>query len=176
MLQGERVTLRALRADEFDLMHEAHHRLSPFDPPDPMKDQRLRERIARSGELVDGMLDLGIEVDGRLIGDVGARSGRSVMPPGVFEFGIEIYEDADRGQGYGAEATSLLTGLLFDLFGAERVQASTALTNTAMRRVLERLGYREEGTLRGFMPAEDGGRDDYAMYAVTRADWSTIAP
>ena len=34
------------------------------------------------------------------------------------------------------------------------MQASTALTNVAMRRVLERLGYREEGTLRGFMPAE----------------------
>jgi RimJ/RimL family protein N-acetyltransferase len=176
MLEGNRVKLRALRDDEFDVMHEAHHRLSPFDPPDPVKDQRLRERIARSGELVDGMLDLGIEVDGRLIGDVGARSGRSVMPPGVFEFGIEIYEDADRGRGYGAEATQLITDLLFEMFGAERVQASTALTNVAMRRVLERLGYREEGTLRGFMPAEDGGREDYAMYAVTRADWTTIAP
>ncbi len=175
MLQGERVTLRALRAEEFDLMHEAHHRLSPFDPPDPIKDQRLRDRIARSGELVDGMLDLGIEVDGRLIGDVGARSGRSVMPPGVFEFGIEIYEESDRGRGYGADATALITGLLFEAFGAERVQASTALDNVAMRRVLERLGYREEGTLRGFMPAEDGGRDDYSLYAVTRADWTTIA-
>jgi RimJ/RimL family protein N-acetyltransferase len=52
------------------------------------------------------------------------------------------------------------------------VQASTAAGNTAMRRVLEKLGFVYEGTLRAFMPAAEG-RDDYVMYAVTRPDWAT---
>jgi RimJ/RimL family protein N-acetyltransferase len=176
MLDGDRVKLRPLRAEEFDLMREAHARLSPFDPPSPAKDRLLRRRIERSGGLVDGLLDLGIEVDGRLIGDVGARSGRSVLPPGVFEIGIEIYDEADRSKGYGADAVSILTTHLFDELGAARVQATTALDNAAMRRVLERLGYGEEGILHGFMPNPEGGRDDYVLYSVTRAGWTTIAP
>jgi ribosomal-protein-alanine N-acetyltransferase len=172
MLRGSLVTLRPLRAEEFELMRDAHARLSPFDPPDETKDHRLRERIERSGRLVDGMFDLGIEAEGRLIGDVGARCGRSVLPPGVFEFGIEIYEETDRGKGYGADAVRLLTDHLREGLGAQRVQASTAVDNVAMRKVLERLGYVEEGTLRGFMPSEGGGRDDYVLYALT----TTIAP
>ena len=177
MLQGERVTLRPLRAEEFDLMREAHHRLSPFDPPDPVKDQRLRERIERSGELVDGMLDLGIEADGRLIGDVGARSGRSVMPPGVFEFGIEIYEEADRGKGYGADAASLLTGAPLRRCSApsacRRPRRSTTSPCAACS---SGSATARRGRCAASCRAEDGGRDDYALYAVTRADWTTIAP
>jgi RimJ/RimL family protein N-acetyltransferase len=172
MLRGSLVTLRPLRTEEFELMRDAHARLSPFDPPDETKDRRLSERIEQSGRLVGGMFDLGIEAEGRLIGDVGARCGRSVLPPGVFEFGIEIYEETDRGKGYGADAVRLLTDHLREGLGAQRVQASTAVDNVAMRKVLERLGYVEEGTLRGFMPSPDGGRDDYVLYALT----TTIAP
>ena len=54
------------------------------------------------------------------------------------------------------------------------MQASTAADNTPMRRVLEKLGFAYEGTLRGFMPG-DGGRDDYVLYAVTRRDWVTAS-
>jgi RimJ/RimL family protein N-acetyltransferase len=39
-----------------------------------------------------------------------------------------------------------------------------------MRRVLEKLGFVNEGTLRAFFPAENG-RDDYVLYALTRSDW-----
>ena len=53
----------------------------------------------------------------------------------------------------------------------ERVQASTWTENAAMRRVLEKLGFRVEGVMRAFMPAPEGGRHDYALYAVTRSDW-----
>jgi RimJ/RimL family protein N-acetyltransferase len=54
------------------------------------------------------------------------------------------------------------------------VQASTAADNTAMRRVLEKLGFAYEGTLRAFMPSENG-RDDYVLYAVTRSDWEAAS-
>lgn len=170
-LRGRRVVLRPLRDEEFDAVREAQERMFPIDPPNAASDRRLRKRIERSGRLVDGWFDLAVEVDGRLVGDVGARRPSGGLPPGVFELGISLYDDADRGEGYGVEATFLLTGHLFDAFGAERVQATTAVMNDAMRRVLEKLGFRHEGTLRSFMPTTDG-RDDYAMYAVTREDWS----
>ena len=77
---------------------------------------------------------------------------------GRVEFGIEIYEEDDRGKGYGRTRSSCSTSHLIHRLRAERVQASTAIDNVAMRKVLERLGYREEGTMRGFMPNEEGGR------------------
>ena len=46
------------------------------------------------------------------------------------------------------------------------MQASTALDNVAMRRVLEVIGYEYEGVLRSFAPTADGTREDYALYAV----------
>ncbi len=42
-----------------------------------------------------------------------------------------------------------------------------------MRAVLRRLGFAEEGVLRGFMPdaAPDGFRHDYVILGVTRDEW-----
>ena len=41
--------------------------------------------------------------------------------------------------------------------------------HAAMRRVFEACGFRFEGVMRSFMERPDGtGRDDYALYAVTR--------
>ena len=116
------------------------------------------------------MLDLAIEAEGRLIGDVQARHPPNAIPPGVFELGIEIYDAADHGKGYGKEAVRLLTGWLFERADAGRVQAGTALGNVAMRKTLERLGFVFEGVMRGFMPGKSG-REDYALYGVTRPEW-----
>ncbi len=173
-LRGERVVLRPLRMDELALMREAQERINPWDPPDAAWARRLTRRIERSGRFVDGWLDLGIEVEGRLVGDIGARRPPSALPPGVFEIGISLFAEADRGRGYGRDAVRVLTQYLFDELDADRVQASTEVGNLAMRSVLEQLGYTYEGTLRAFMPGSDGRRDDYAMYGVIRAEWNTL--
>jgi [ribosomal protein S5]-alanine N-acetyltransferase len=170
-LRGARVILRPLRADELDTVAEAQSRLSFIEEPAGTVKRRLRKRIKNSGQLVDGWLDLGIEAEGRLVGDITARNPKNAFPPGVYEVGISVFEETDRGKGYGREATELMTIHLFDRLDAGRVQATTAVENTAMRRVLETLGFVHEGTLRAFMPGPDG-REDYAMYAVTREGWT----
>jgi RimJ/RimL family protein N-acetyltransferase len=171
VLRGETVVLRPLREEEFAIVRAA------FDdpayggfPPDEKTDDRVRARIARSGRDVDGFLDLGIEVDGRLVGDVGARHPFGATPPGVVELGITIFASADRGRGIGREAVGLLTEHLF-AEGAERVQATTDVGNAAMRGVFRRLGFAEEGVLRAFLPDDAGGRLDAVMCAVTRDAW-----
>jgi RimJ/RimL family protein N-acetyltransferase len=169
-LRGRLVVLRPLCTEEFDAVREAQQRMFPIDQPTAASDRRLRKRIERSGRLVDGWLDLAIEVEGRLVGDIGARRPDGSLPPGVYELGISLFEEADRGKGYGAEATELLTHHLFDAHEAKRVQATTDVANHAMRRVLEKVGFVHEGTLRSFMHSENG-REDYAMYGITREDW-----
>ena len=175
-LQGTRVVVRSLRMDELETIAEAQARLYAFlEESGEAVEERLRKRIEHSGELVDGWLDLGIEAEGRLVGDISARNPKNAFPPGVFEIGITIFEDEDRGRGYGREATELVTTHLFEAADAGRVQATTAVDNVAMRRVLEVLGFAHEGTLEAFMPGPDG-REDYAMYAVTREAWEGRRP
>ncbi|HEY7196899.1 MAG TPA: GNAT family protein [Gaiellaceae bacterium] len=169
-IRGEKVTLRPIRPDELDVLTEAYRRPDfpiPGRPPPPSK---VRRRIERTGRFVSGRLELGVEAEGRLVGDVDARAPANAFPPGVFEIGVSLFDPEDRGKGYGIEATRLITDHLFDAEEADRVQASTAQENTPMRRVLERLGFVEEGILRAFFPAGEG-RDDYVLYAMTRADW-----
>ena len=168
---GKRVRLRSLTLDDVETLAAAREvDDSSFGPQGEEARARLREQIARGSTLEDGeYLDLAVEGDGRFVGDVQARMPPRAWPPGVCEIGISLFPDA-RGHGYGREAVTLFTEYLFGA-GLERVQASTPVGNTAMRRVLELVGYGFEGVLRSYGPAPDGGREDYAMYAASREDW-----
>jgi RimJ/RimL family protein N-acetyltransferase len=169
-LRGERVLLRPLRDEELETVWQA--RIADETAPwmsTPQAHERLRERVRNSGEFVDGWLDLGIESDGRLVGEIDARHPPRTMPEGVFELGISLFDVNDRGRGLGTEAIRLLTRYLFEREQAGRVQASTWVENHAMRRVFEKLGFVEEGVLYAYMPSERG-RDDYVLYAIVRAD------
>jgi len=171
-LAGDRVTLRAYRGDEASILESTWADAEWFAPAGTGPRElaaRVRERIRRSGSFSEGVVVLAIEADGRLIGEVQARQPVNGLPPGVFELGIELFDDADRGRGLGAEAVVAMTRHLFDDGGAHRVQLTTDVDNAAMRRVAERVGFRFEGVLRSFMPGPDGPRD-YAMYGLTRHD------
>jgi RimJ/RimL family protein N-acetyltransferase len=177
-IRGRRVVLRPYLPDEADELLE-HWLASPWrvgGSKDRATARRsLRRRIVRSGAFVDGRLELAVDLDGKVVGDIEARHPPGSMPPGVYELGIELYAPETRGRGVGSEAVELLTTHLFDEYAAGRVQATTAVTNAPMRRLLERLDFVEEGVLRAFMPTENG-REDYVMYAVTAAAWRSREP
>jgi RimJ/RimL family protein N-acetyltransferase len=161
------VRLRPLRPDELDTIAAQVDRVVAGGPGDAR--ERLRERIARSGRFVDGRLDLAIEADGQLVGDISARGPAEAFPPGVVDVGISLLPE-HRSRGLGTEAVRLMTDRLFREEQAERVQASTDVANAPMRRVLEKLGFVEEGVMRSFMPT-GAVRADYVLYGVTRAEW-----
>jgi RimJ/RimL family protein N-acetyltransferase len=164
-LRGERVVLRPFRPDELDAVYEQAQ--ASTARVGQLSRERLRLRLARSGRLVDGRLDLAVETEARWVGTIEARAPEAALPPGVCELGIELTPEA-RGGGIGTEAVTLLARHLL-ANGFDRVQASTAATNGAMRGALERAGFRLEGTLRAFMP--DGShRADYVLYALTSGD------
>jgi RimJ/RimL family protein N-acetyltransferase len=179
-LPGLLIRLRPFRADEVDSAWQglaqqdeaAHPRRRPEDrraqPSEP-----FRRRLYRSGRLWRGCLDLAIDCDGRLVGIIQARTRpRQTLPAGVYEIGVILYQPRDRGCGYGAESVELLTSWLFESGKAARVQASTDVGNTAMRVVLERLGFQLEGIMRGYGATSTGGRLDGALYAVLDAEWA----
>jgi RimJ/RimL family protein N-acetyltransferase len=176
ILRGERCLLRAFRPDEVDLILAARGEPDAWvgarDPATRSRDE-LSRRVETSGRIHDGFLELAIEAGGELVGDVQARRPRRALPPGVWELGIELYSGANRGHGFGTEAFGLITSYLFDEQHAGRVQATTDVENAAMRAVMRKLGFREEGVLRAFMPTsdEDEPRHDYVIAAITATDW-----
>ena len=108
-LEGDPVSLRPLRPDELETVWQA--RLSDDTAPwmsTPQAYERLKQRVANSGRFVDGWLDLGIEAEGRLVGEIDARQPPRSMPQGVFELGISLFDTADRGRGLGTDAIRLL--------------------------------------------------------------------
>lgn len=173
ILPGGAVTLRPFRPEEIEPALDRVLGIQPEPDAGPESPRELRrKRLALSGTRTRWELLFAIEADDHLVGEIQARSSEEdSLPPGVFEIGIEIYELEDRRRGFGSGAVDVLTSHLFEREEAIRVQASTELDNAAMRRTLERLGFGYEGVLRGFMPSPEGPRD-YAMYAVTKADWA----
>ena len=171
------VRLVRLRSADLDVMSRARRDWTAAQGfPEafgPAEHAELAERIERSGEFDGTELLLGIQVDGRLAGEVQARQPRMGLPPGVFELGIDLFDPADRGQGIGRAALTQLLARLFDQEGAHRVQLTTDIDNAAMRTLSERLGFGYEGVLRNFMPSTDGPRD-YAMYAMTNNDYEDV--
>jgi RimJ/RimL family protein N-acetyltransferase len=74
-----------------------------------------------------------------------------------------------RGRGYATRAVGLLVGWAFDVLGIERVQALAHPDNPRSQAVLERLGFRREGLLRGYRSGEHG-REDRFMFALLRGE------
>jgi RimJ/RimL family protein N-acetyltransferase len=125
----------------------------------------FKARLQRSGQLEDGWLDLAIDLDGVSIGRIQTfvPPGRP-LPPGTFEVGIGLRENA-RGQGYGRAAlVSRAADWLFEQAAAEAVEAPTDPANVAMRTVFQRAGWLPAGSLTEF------GRE-WIMYRITRREW-----
>jgi len=163
-LRGDTVMLRPFREDEFDLA------LARQPSEDAERREVRRRRLALSGTRTAWEILFAVETAGRLVGDLQVRCSDQAMPPGVWEIGLDLWEAADRGRGVGTEAVALAATHLFEREGAHRVQSTTDVDNTAMRRSLEKNGFAFEGVLRGFMPVADGPPRDYAMYAMTATD------
>jgi RimJ/RimL family protein N-acetyltransferase len=165
-LEGDRVTIRPLRMDEFEASWASRLQLDPTVQPVMPQRDALFARFEGSGIMLDGAVDLAIEVDGIKIGEIQTYvpPGRA-LPPGAFEVGIGIEDPSLRGKGYGTEAVRLFVGWLFAVKGATRVHMPTVPTNTAMRTVLERLGFVAEGT------TNELGLE-FVFYVVTRDAWT----
>ena len=163
-IRGPRLLLRALRPEEIDGEWQAMVRADPMTIATLPDEASFRARLQRSGQLVEGWLDLAVDLDGEPAGRIQTfvPPGRP-LDPGVFEVGLGLREHA-RGQGYGREALTLLTDWLFEHAAAERVEAPADPANVAMRSVFQRAGWELVGTLTEY-------NREWVMYAITRQRW-----
>jgi RimJ/RimL family protein N-acetyltransferase len=79
-------------------------------------------------------------------------------------------DDAAWGQGYATEAGRAVLQWAFDTLDLNRVQAETDTRNAASARVLEKLGFVREGTLREDCVV-NGEVSDSWVYGLIRREW-----
>ena len=82
-------------------------------------------------------------------------------------------DDAAWGHGYATEAAHALLRWAFDTLDLNRVQAETDTRNAASARVLEKLGFVREGTLREDCVV-NGDVSDSWVYGLLRREWRPV--
>jgi RimJ/RimL family protein N-acetyltransferase len=77
---------------------------------------------------------------------------------------------SERGKGYGTEALEIMVDYLFLSRDVMRIQAQTDQRNVASQKILEKVGFKREGTLRNNFFMRGEWTDDY-IYSIIREDW-----
>jgi ribosomal-protein-alanine N-acetyltransferase len=181
-LIGRRVVLRPLVAGDFEAWREVRRRcedwLVKWEPsrppgtPDPVEDrQAFTARCgARQREIQLGSgYGFGIFVDGAFAGEINLNS----IHRGAFQSAYIGYwiDEAVAGHGYMPESVVLVLRFGFEQLGLHRLQIAIIPRNTASRRVVEKLGLREEGVAQRYLEI-NGVWEDHVRYAMTSEEWS----
>ncbi|MEU3053635.1 GNAT family N-acetyltransferase [Streptomyces griseus] len=85
-----------------------------------------------------------------------------------------VFDSAAWGSGYATETAHAVLRWAYDTLDLNRVQAETDTRNAASARVLEKLGFVHEGTLREDCVV-NGDVSDSWVFGLLRRDWHTTA-
>jgi RimJ/RimL family protein N-acetyltransferase len=100
---------------------------------------------------------------------IGLMYHRIYQPYGVMGIGCFLVP-SERGKGYGAVATQLMVDYLFLCRDIVRIQATTNVENKTAQRVLEKAGFKKEGTIRKLKFVR-GVWTDFYVYSILREEW-----
>jgi ribosomal-protein-alanine N-acetyltransferase len=183
MLTGRRIVLRPLMVSDFSAWQEVRRRnadwLLKWEPkrvpgaPDPVESRdafamrcgaRQRERQLGTGYAY------GIFLGGQTFcGEINL----SIVQRGPFQSCYVGYwiDEAHAGQGLMPEAVVCICRSAFEDLLLHRVQISIIPRNRASRRVVEKLGIRDEGTAVRYLEIA-GVWEDHIRYAMTAEEWA----
>ena len=111
---------------------------------------------------------LGLFVDDRLAGEVNVNN----IVRGAAQYADIGYwiDQHFAGHGYMPESVVALLRHVFEDLGLHRVQIAIVPRNSASRRVVEKLGIRDEGVALRFLEI-NGVWEDHVRFAITVEEW-----
>jgi [ribosomal protein S5]-alanine N-acetyltransferase len=176
VLETERFVLRAPASEDIDdifrIMSDV--RVTRYFGTLPMRarveaEQRV-ERILSAFQEHEGVRwAIGDRASGRLAGTAGFW--RLIKPHYRAEIGYELAPEW-WGRGVMTEAVGAMLGFGFTSMGLHSVEAQIHPDNSASRRVLEKLGFVQEGHLReNFYDPIEAAFTDTAVFGLLKADW-----
>lgn len=158
-------------ADDLFALHTNAHVMRYWDGPLWGERGRAERFIAACREMADGGSGARLAVDRVSDGSFIGWCSLNRWNPDYRSASLgSCYDDAAWGHGYATEAARGLLGWAFAKLDLNRVQAETDTRNVASARVLEKLGFVREGTLREDCVV-NGEVSDSWVYGLLRRDW-----
>ena len=182
-LYGRRLMLRPLVANDFEAWSEVRVRneewLTKWEPlrhpkaPDPTtnRDAFASRCSARDRERQSGVgYAFGIFVDNAFAGEINLNNVlRGAMQSVTIGYWID---EARAGKSYMSEAVLAATRFALEDLQLHRVEICIIPRNHNSRRVMEKLGFREEGIAERFLEI-NGVWEDHVRYGFTIEEWRT---
>jgi RimJ/RimL family protein N-acetyltransferase len=173
-LHTDRLRLRPFAsadADALFALHSSAHVLRYWDAPPWNERSRADRFIAVCRRLAEEGIGARLAIDrvrdGAFIGWCGLARWNPEYRSASMGYCLD---DAAWGQGYATEAARAVLQWAFDTLDLNRVQAETDTRNAASARVLEKLGFVREGTLREDCVV-NGEVSDSWVYGLLRRQW-----
>jgi RimJ/RimL family protein N-acetyltransferase len=171
IIETARLRLRPIRADDVDAVYALRRdlRVTRYLNHAPFTERRqAEERVARLMNEPDGLVwAIALPADDVLLGTVSLFA--FVRDHKRCELGYEL-SPAAQGRGYALEAVRAALVHAFSVEGMERIEADVDPRNTPSRRLVERLGFVLEGTLRARWYV-NGEICDASFYGLLRRDF-----
>jgi [ribosomal protein S5]-alanine N-acetyltransferase len=158
-------------ADDLFALHSSAEVLRYWDSPPWHEPERARRFIAACRQMAEDGTGARVAVDrvsdGAFLGWCGLVRWNPDHRSAAMGY---CYRAAAWGHGYATEAARELLQWAFDTLDLNRVQAEADTRNLASARVLEKLGFVREGTLREDCVV-DGEVSDSWVYGLLRREW-----
>jgi len=169
LLEGKNVNLRIVEKEDLPLLAEWVNKPEVFGEFNPLRQASRAEMEKMRG---DGRFEAGeFFIEKKDGGKVGYIWHFNVMHPAgkMLEIGYFLLP-SERGKGYCTEAITIMVDYLFLSRDVMRVQALIDVRNVASGRVLEKAGFKREGTVRKLLFLRGDWRDAY-LYSILREEW-----
>ena len=168
MLEGKNVNLKVMEKEDLPLIAEW------FSSPEVFGEYNTLRQMSKTEaeKMFESPLELKPFIiekkDGNKIGFV---SHFYVLHPAARQLEIGyVLLPSERGKDYCTEAVNIMVDYLFLSKESRRIQAQTDLRNVASQKVLEKVGFKKEGTLRKNFFRRGEWRDTY-LYSILREEW-----
>jgi RimJ/RimL family protein N-acetyltransferase len=173
LLEGKLVNLRVIEKEDVDFATECFNTIDFWGEYDPIGEQKSKsERM----KLFDNPTNLAILTESKHFviqkkdeTRIGFISHWITQPNRMMEIGYNVIS-GERGKGYGTEAAQIIVDYLFLSQSIDRIQAITDVRNKASQTVLERAGFRIEGTIRKSAFVR-GKLSTAYLYSILREEW-----
>lgn len=173
-LHTARLRLRPFTDADMDVLfalHSSAYVLRYWDAPPWSEPARAERFISACRQMADegtgARLAMDRSSDGAFIGWCGLTRWNPVYRSASLGYCLS---DAAWGHGYATEAARALLQWAFDTLDLNRVQAETDTRNLASARVLEKVGFVREGTLREDCVV-NGEVSDSWVFGLLRREW-----
>ena len=168
MLEGKNVNLRVMEKEDLPLFAEWLNKpdvSGEYVPLHQMSKTEAEKMFETPHEKKSFIIE---KKDGSKIGFI---FHFCIMHPAYKQLEIGYFlVPSERGKGYCTEAVRIMVDYLFLSRDTMRVQACTDTRNLASQKVLEKAGFKTEGTMRKTLFLR-GGFKDACLYSILREEW-----